>query len=73
MSDQKPTTITVPAKLYEGDLSQHGSTTGSEIARMTKIHGSPSLDQLFRNKGTRNKFNVSATELDRQLKRSGGR
>lgn len=37
------------------------------LARMTKIVGSPSLDELFRDKGSNNCFNIGPVEADRQM------
>jgi hypothetical protein len=46
------------------------------VDAMTRIHGSPSLDELFRDKGSNNCFNISSVEADRQMKnkiRNGGK
>jgi hypothetical protein len=45
-----------------------GSTFLSELAKMTPIHGSPSLDEQFKDKGTNNRFNISPVEADRQMR-----
>jgi hypothetical protein len=40
---------------------------GDLIGEITKIEGSPSLDELFRDKGTRNRFNIGPREAARQM------
>jgi hypothetical protein len=60
------------AEVYTRNTSQSGSTMLDKIAAITPIGGSPSLDEIFKDKGIHNRFNVSASELFRQDKLKHG-
>lgn len=63
--------MTRPAKVEERN-TEGGSTFLDQIAGITPISGSPSLDEQFGN--GRNPFNVSASELFRKDKlKQGGK
>jgi hypothetical protein len=52
---------------YKRNMPQGGSTSLDRIAGITPIGGSPSLDEIFRDKGTNNVFNISPVEAQRQM------
>ena len=55
------------SKGSEKPLIPSGGTLLDSLARMTKIVGSASLDEQFKDRGTNHRFNIGPVEAARQM------
>jgi hypothetical protein len=55
------------AEVYTRNTPEGGTTMLDRIAGKTPIGGSPSLDEIFKDKGANNVFNISPVEAHRQM------